>query len=187
MRCVAHKHAVQYCFEISNSHFWTSGPSNNHVQIVLALYICLTARLVLQGRYLPNSKWAPCDPDEQALAEDAQRLQVNNVAGISGTKHAYIGKTCAHESSCMGHMLAYKALSLWQVDIAISSSQAKLYCLSHDFCSEQTQAEVSHDSCVALLLMNSMTPQHTSELMKDPDLFVETEAQQGDSQFAFLL
>ncbi len=37
----------------------------------------------LQGRYLPNSKWAPCNADEQALAEDAQRLQVNNVAGTA--------------------------------------------------------------------------------------------------------
>ncbi len=36
----------------------------------------------LQGRYLPNSKWAPCNADEQALTEDAQRLKVNNVAGI---------------------------------------------------------------------------------------------------------
>lgn len=35
----------------------------------------------LQGRYLPNSKWAPCNADEQALTEDAQRLKVNNVAG----------------------------------------------------------------------------------------------------------
>ncbi|KAL3162097.1 hypothetical protein ABBQ38_009163 [Trebouxia sp. C0009 RCD-2024] len=35
----------------------------------------------LQGRYLPNSKWAPCDADEGALAEDAHRRQVNNVAG----------------------------------------------------------------------------------------------------------
>ena len=38
----------------------------------------------MQGRYLPNSKWAPCDPDEEALAEDAQRRQVNNVAGAAG-------------------------------------------------------------------------------------------------------
>lgn len=37
----------------------------------------------MQGRYLPNSKWAPCDPDEEALAEDAQRSQVNNVAGAA--------------------------------------------------------------------------------------------------------
>ena len=37
----------------------------------------------MQGRYLPNSKWAPCDPDEEALAEDAQRRQVNNVAGAA--------------------------------------------------------------------------------------------------------
>ncbi|DBA76874.1 TPA: hypothetical protein ACH3X1_009477 [Trebouxia sp. C0004] len=35
----------------------------------------------LQGRYLPNSKWAPCSADDQALSEDAQRLKVNNVAG----------------------------------------------------------------------------------------------------------
>ncbi len=31
---------------------------------------------------MPNSKWAPCNADEQALTEDAQRLKVNNVAGI---------------------------------------------------------------------------------------------------------
>ena len=41
----------------------------------------------MQGRYLPNSKWSPCDPDEEALAEDAQRRQVNNVAGAAGAKH----------------------------------------------------------------------------------------------------
>lgn len=35
----------------------------------------------LQGRYLPNSKWAPCNADEQALAENQQRLEVNNIAG----------------------------------------------------------------------------------------------------------
>lgn len=41
----------------------------------------------MQGRYLPNSKWAPCDPDEEALAEDAQRRQVNNVAGAACVPH----------------------------------------------------------------------------------------------------
>ena len=41
----------------------------------------------MQGRYLPNSKWAPCDPDEEAIAEDAQRRQVNNVAGAACVKH----------------------------------------------------------------------------------------------------
>ena len=42
----------------------------------------LNGHNTLQGRYLPNSKWAPCNADEQALTEDAQRLKVNNVAGI---------------------------------------------------------------------------------------------------------
>lgn len=35
----------------------------------------------MQGRYLANSKWAPCEPDEQALAEDAERSRINNVSG----------------------------------------------------------------------------------------------------------
>lgn len=37
----------------------------------------------MQGRYLSNSKWAPCGPDEEALAEDDRRRQVNNVAGAA--------------------------------------------------------------------------------------------------------
>lgn len=34
-----------------------------------------------QGRYLLNSKWAPCEPDQQALQEDAERSRINNIAG----------------------------------------------------------------------------------------------------------
>lgn len=52
----------------------------------------------LQGRYLPNSKWAPCNADEQALTEDAQRLKVNNVAGILRPHSAPLPFVCKDEA-----------------------------------------------------------------------------------------
>ena len=81
--------------------------------------------LLWQGRYLPNSKWAPCDPDDHALAEDAQRLQVNNVAGdccrdMSTTKNLNFTS-----NACMEHVLAYK--SLQQYDVAKSTRQGECY------------------------------------------------------------
>lgn len=75
---------------------WQCNDSHQHDTTMLSLdpdcFLCTSGHAIcnihacraclLQGRYLPNSKWAPCGADEQALAEDAHRLQVNNVAGM---------------------------------------------------------------------------------------------------------
>lgn len=58
----------------------------------------LSLNNILQGRYLPNSKWAPCDPDDEAIAEDAQRRQVNNVAGAACVTHVMLSKHKSHNS-----------------------------------------------------------------------------------------
>lgn len=51
---------------------------------------CSMHSLVMQGLYHSNSKWAPCEPDAQALDEDEHRRAVNNVAGATQEANALL-------------------------------------------------------------------------------------------------
>ncbi|KAK9804011.1 hypothetical protein WJX73_001154 [Symbiochloris irregularis] len=51
----------------------------------------------LQGVYHSGSKWTPCEPDAEALAEDQRRKSVNNVAGWApADPHELVATTQPH-------------------------------------------------------------------------------------------